>query len=187
MRNRDDYTPGPAAGASVERDGDRWTLVLVRELRHAPEKVWAALTEPAQLSQWAPFDADRNLSTTGTVRLSTVGAPDAQPTESTVTRAEAPRLLEFGWGGNTMRWELEATATGTRLKLWHAIPRGYIAWGAAGWHICFDVLDALLSDATLGRIVGPDAMHFDWQRLNTEYAAQLGVESPSWSPKNASA
>jgi hypothetical protein len=53
--------------------------------------------------------------------------------------------------------------------------------GAAGWHICFDVLDRLLTGQPMGRIVGPDAMKFDgWQRLNAEYAKQFGVELPRW-------
>jgi hypothetical protein len=51
--------------------------------------------------------------------------------------------------------------------------------GAAGWHICFDVLDHLLSGTPLGRIVGPEAMKFaGWQRLHAEYAKQFGVETP---------
>jgi hypothetical protein len=31
---------------AVRKDGEKWTLVLVRELHHSPEKVWQALTEP---------------------------------------------------------------------------------------------------------------------------------------------
>jgi hypothetical protein len=47
--------------------------------------------------------------------------------------------------------------------------------GAAGWHICFDVLDRLLADRPMGRMVGPDAMKFGgWQRLHAEYAKQFG-------------
>ena len=38
---------------------------LVRELRDPPAMVWQALTDPAQLSEWAPFDADRNLAPWG--------------------------------------------------------------------------------------------------------------------------
>jgi hypothetical protein len=54
--------------------------------------------------------------------------------------------------------------------------------GAAGWHICFDVLDRLLSVTPIGRIVGGEAMKFGgWQRLNAEYA-KLGVETPGWPP-----
>src|SRR5207245_8037766 len=39
--------------------------------------------------------------------LSTVGTPTPQVSETTVKRAEAPRLLEYSWGGNDLRWELE--------------------------------------------------------------------------------
>ncbi|HVX96292.1 MAG TPA: SRPBCC family protein [Polyangia bacterium] len=181
MSNRDKYMPGPAAGAQVQKDGDEWTLVLTRDLRHPPAMVWQALTEPAQLAEWAPFDADRSLGAVGAVKLSTVGAPTPQVSETTVKRAEAPRVLEYTWGGNDLRWQLEPVGAGTRLTLWHNIDRGYIAWGAAGWHICFDVLDHLLAGEPLGRIVAGDAMKFGgWQRLNAEYAKQFGVESPTW-------
>ena len=53
--------------------------------------------------------------------------------------------------------------------------------GAAGWHICLDVLDHLLGGTPLGRMVGGDALKFSgWQRLNGEYAKQFGIEPPSW-------
>jgi len=150
--------------------------------------VWLALTEPAQLSEWAPFDADRSLAAVGPVKLSTAGTPTPQVSETTVKRAEAPRLLEFSWGGNDLRWELEAHGGGTRLTLWHGIDRRFIAWGAAGWHLCCDVLDRLLTGAPLGRLVGADALQLDgWQRLTQEYAEQFGIEPPGWpsSPSKA--
>ena len=108
MTDREQYAPGPASGAQVRKDGEKWTLILVRELRHPPAKVWQALTDPAHLSEWAPFDADRNLAAVGPVKLSTVAAPTPQVSENIVKRAEAPRLLEYNWGGNDIRWELEA-------------------------------------------------------------------------------
>ena len=138
MTDRERYTPGPASGAQIQKDGEKWTLILVRELRHSPEKVWQALTEQAHLREWAPFDIDGNLGTVGTVNLTWVGAPT--PLETRVTRADAPKMLEYG----ELRWELEALGGGTRLTLWHSIDRRFISWGAAGWHICFDVLDHLL-------------------------------------------
>jgi uncharacterized protein YndB with AHSA1/START domain len=182
MTYRDQYTPGPANVAQVRKEGEKWALVLTRELRHSPEKVWQALTEPAHLREWAPFEADGSLSTTGsTVKLTTVGAPGPHVTETKITRADAPNILEYGWGGNDMRWELEALGGGTRLTLWTSIDRRYIAMGAAGWHICFDVLDHLLSGTPIGRMAGPETLKFDgWQRLNGEYAKQFGVETPSW-------
>jgi uncharacterized protein YndB with AHSA1/START domain len=177
-----DYIPGPASGAQIQKDGDKWTLVLVRELRHSPEKVRQAITDPAHLREWAPFDADGSLGTAGsTVKLTTVGAPALHVTETKVTRAEAPKLLEYGWGGNDIRWELEPLGAGTRLTLWHNIDRRYIAMGAAGWHVALDVLDHLLSGTPIGRTVGPEAMKFSgFQRLHAEYAKQFGVEMPNW-------
>ena len=187
MTDRDQYTPGPASGAQVQKDGEKWTLILVRELRHSPEKVWQALTDPAHLREWAPFDADRSLGMAGTtVKLTTVGAPALRVTETTVRRADAPEVLEYNWGAQDIRWELEPLDGGTRLTLWHNINRGFISMGAAGWHIAFDVLDRLLNGTPISRIAGAEAMKFaGWQRLNTEYAQQFGVKAPNWPPQPA--
>ena len=180
MTDREQYTPGPASGAQVRKDGEKWTLILVRELRHSPEKVWQALTDPAQLREWAPFEADGNLGTAGnTVKLTWVRAP--KPQETIVTRADAPKVLEF----DDIRWELEAFDGGTRLTLWHNIDRRFMSWGAAGWHIAFDVLDRLLSGNPIDRIAGAEALKFGWQRLNAEYAKQFEVEIPNGPPKAA--
>jgi uncharacterized protein YndB with AHSA1/START domain len=187
MTSRETYAPGPARGAQIQKHGEKWTLILVRDLRHSPEKVWQALTDPAHLREWAPFEADGSLSIAGSaVKLTTVGAPTPRVTETTVTRAEAPKLLEYNWGGFDVRWELEPLSGGTRLTLWTNIGHRFISMGAAGWHICLDVLDHLLSGTPIGRMVGPDALKFGgWQRLNAEYAEQFGVEPPNWPPKAA--
>jgi len=82
--------------------------------------------------------------------------------------------------------ELEAFGDGTRLTLWANIARRFISMGAAGWRICFDVLDRLLCGTPIGRIAGGEAMKFGgWQRLNAEYAKQFGVEMPNWPPQSA--
>ena len=181
MMDREQYTPGPASGAQVRKDGEKWTLILVRELRHSPEKVWQALTDPAHLREWAPFVADGSLGTVGSkVNLTWVGTP--KPIETTVKRADAPKVLEYG----DIRWELEALGGGTRLTLWHSIDRRFISWGAAGWHICFDVLERLLAGEPMGRTAGAEAMNSEgWQRLNAEYAKQFGIETRGWPPNAA--
>src|SRR3981189_2364756 len=114
MTDREQYTPGPASGAQVRKDRlqndeDKWTLILVRELRHSPEKVWQALTDPAHLREWAPFDVDGSLGTVGTtVKLTTGGAPTPHVSDTRVMRADAPKVLEYNWGDKDIRWELEA-------------------------------------------------------------------------------
>lgn len=181
MVDRDPYIPGPAHGAQVRKgDGEKWTLILVRELRHPPEKVWRALTDPAHLREWAPFEADASLGRVGTVTLTWVGT--GRPLETRVKRADAPKLLEY----DDTRWELEPLGGGTRLTLWTNIDRRFVSMGAAGWHIAFDVLDRLLSGTPIGRIAGGDAMKFGgWQRLNAEYARQFAVQPAEWPPSSS--
>jgi uncharacterized protein YndB with AHSA1/START domain len=180
MNDREQYTPGPASGARVEKDGEKWTLILVRELRHSPEKVWQALIDPVQLREWAPFETDGSLGTVGTVNLTWLGTQAQVVTK--ISRADAPKLLEYG----NIRWELEALGGGTRLTLWSTIDRRFISMGAAGWHISLDVLDRLLGGNPISRIAGAEAMKFEgWQRLNAEYAKQFGVEVPNWPPRTA--
>ena len=174
MSDREQYTPGSASGAQARKQaGEKWTLILVRELRHSREKVWEALTDPAHLREWAPFEVDGSLGTVGTVKLTWMGTPT--PIETKVTRADAPRVLEYG----DNRWELEDLGDGTRLTLWSNIDRRFIAWGAAGWHIAFDVLDRLLRGTPIGRIAGADVMKFNaWHRLVAEYSKQFAMETP---------
>ena len=179
MSDRERYKPGPARLAQIRKGGEKWTLILARELRHPPEKVWQALTDPAHLREWAPFEVNGSLGTVGTVKLTWMGTPT--PIETRVTRADAPKVLEYG----DTRWELEAFGGGTRLTLWHNIDRRFIAWGAAGWHISLDVLERFLAGEPIGRIAGPEAMKFGWQRLVGEYAKQFRVETPNWPPKAA--
>ena len=179
MTEQPQYVPGPARGAQVRKEeGEKWTLILVRELRHPPEKVWQALTDPAHLREWAPFVVDGSLDTVGQkVSLTWVGA--SAPVETKVTRADAPSVLEY----DELRWELESVEGGTHLTLWHKIDRHFVSWGAAGWHISFDFLERYLADRPIGRIAGGDVMKSgDFQRLVAEYARQFGAEAPSWPP-----
>jgi len=84
-------------------------------------------------------------------------------------------LLEYTWGEDVLRWELEAIATGTRLALRHTLSdRSWASKVAAGWHICLDVADHLLAGAPVGRIVAEEAFEYDWARLAREYGERLG-------------
>jgi uncharacterized protein YndB with AHSA1/START domain len=172
------HQPGAPANVHAERDGERWTLVFVRELRHAPAKVWSALTDPEQLRAWAPFDADRDLGRTGAAKLTMASARGkaaaAPPLQITVHRAEPEALLEYDWGGDRLRWELAATPTGTRLTLRHTVnDRGMLSKVAAGWHICIDVAERSLAGAPVARIVGEDALQHGWDGLHEAYGKKL--------------
>jgi uncharacterized protein YndB with AHSA1/START domain len=178
---KDDYQPGRAGDAEIRRDGDRWTLVFVRELSHPPAKVWSALTDPANLSEWAPFDADRDLGSTGPVMLTMVGGTTDEPLESEVRHADAPHLLEYTWGDAVVRWELAPIESGTRLTLRQTLEDPtWLPKVAAGWHMCLDVAERAIAGHPIGRIVAGEAKRFGWERLNAEYAERFGVENTGW-------
>jgi uncharacterized protein YndB with AHSA1/START domain len=171
--------------ASVERhqETDGWTLVFVRELRHPPDKVWAALTEPAQLAEWSPFTSDRDLGTPGDATLTMIDGDVTQDLPANVMRAERPTVLEYSWGDDLLRWELAPAGAGTELTLRHTIAdREFAPKAAAGWHLCLDVMEHLLDGEPVGPIRGRDAMNHGWQELHDEYASVLDRSERSEAP-----
>ncbi|WP_247669375.1 SRPBCC domain-containing protein [Micromonospora sp. H61] len=119
--DRDAFRPSPPADVRAEPTDVGATLVFVRDLRHPPATVWAALTDPAQLAQWAPFLADRDLGHAGVAVLTLVDGETTQEDPATVRRAEPPHLLEYTWGDDLLRWELSPLGSGTRLTLRHTV------------------------------------------------------------------
>ncbi|WP_127125661.1 SRPBCC family protein [Georgenia sp. SYP-B2076] len=168
--------PGPLAEVAGRPEGGRWILVLVRDLRHPPAAVWAALTDPAQVSRWAPYTADRNLDAVGEATLTMLDGGSPVELPSSVRRAEAPRLLEYTWGTDLLRWELTPTDEGTRLTLSQTVEgRDWMSKVAAGWHLCLLVAERLLDGRPIAPIIGEDAMNYGWGALNEAYAEKLGV------------
>lgn len=172
--NRSDFEPGPLHEVQRQRSGDRWTLVFTRDLRHPPERVWAALTEPEQLREWSPFEADRGLGLVGDVMLTMIDGETRAETPASVTRVEPPALLEYVWGGDLLRWELAPIDGGTRLTLRHTVTdRDWVPKGAAGWHICLAVAELLLDGRPVGPIRGSRSREFGWDELQEAYARRL--------------
>jgi uncharacterized protein YndB with AHSA1/START domain len=174
--DRNTFEPGPLAEADCHASGDRWTLVFVRDLRHSPEKVWAALTEPARLREWSPYTADRDLGGVGDATLTMIDGDVSEDLPAFVRHAEPPTLLEYTSGDNVMRWELVATDHGTRLTLRHTVEdREWIPKVAAGWHLCLVVAEHLLDGHPIGPIRGEEALNYGWKELHDAYAAVVNA------------
>ncbi|KAE8765545.1 SRPBCC family protein [Georgenia thermotolerans] len=170
------FDPGPLLEVSGHQDGDRSTLVLRRPLAHPPGAVWAVLTDPELLGRWAPFTADRDLGSEGPATLTMIDAESRLDLPATVSAAQAPRLLEYTWGGDRMRWEVAPDDGGTCLTLAHTVEAPeWIPKVAAGWHLCLLVAEHLLDGAPIPPIVGEAAMGYGWQALADGYAGQLDV------------
>lgn len=168
------YDPGPLDTVACEPVGQRWTLVLTRQLRHPIDKVWEAVCDPEQLAVWSPFSASRRLDEIGEVDLRMI--PDGTPMPSHVLVVEPPHLLEHTWDVDVVRWQLEENDRGTLLVLRHTLDdRGIVPQVAAGWHVCLNAAEAMLEGHPLGPVQADNAKKFGWDRLNEGYAALLGV------------
>lgn len=179
--NRNTFEPGPLVEVDCRASDGGWTLVFVRALPHPPEKVWAALTEPAQLREWAPYTADRDLSSIGDTTLTMIDGDVAEDVPASVICAEPPTLLEYTLGTDLLRWELEAIASGTRLTLRHTVKdRDWVPKVAAGWHLCLLVAERLLDGQPIGPIRGENARNYGWDELHDAYAGKLAITGSGW-------
>ena len=95
---------------------DRSALTFQRRLAHSVERVWRAVTEPAELAHWFPSAMSGDLRPGGTL---TFEFPDGEmPTmQGEVIEVDPPRCLAFTWGDDVLRIELEPDADGCVLHL----------------------------------------------------------------------
>ena len=144
--------------------GARPCVRFERRLAAAPAAVWSALTDREQLRAWFPCDVE----VAGDEWA--VGAPITFrfPREvidmtlpGTVTAVQWQRLLEFSWGDETLRFELEPAGEGTRLVFLDCPSASTAARSAAGWEVC------------LARLAGEAPREDAWRALFDHYVAEF--------------
>src|SRR4051794_16833458 len=98
----------------LEQRGEQWQLCFVREIDHPPAKVWKALTEPDHVNAW--FPAEIHGERTAGAKLQFVFTNDEGPTlEGEMRIFDPPKVLEFTWDQEILRFELEPAGNGTVL------------------------------------------------------------------------
>jgi uncharacterized protein YndB with AHSA1/START domain len=151
-------------------------LRFTRHLAHPPEKLWRAITEPEHLEAWFPQKV--------VVEEWAVGAPlhfeHERVPEATfdgeVLAFEPQKTLEFTWGTDVIRLEIEPDGDGTKLTLLDTIDElGKAARDAAGWHVCLDRLEHHLD----GTPPGPSDA---WRKVNERYIERFGPEAATIGP-----
>jgi uncharacterized protein YndB with AHSA1/START domain len=163
---------------TLEPAGDRWRLRFTRRLTHDPETVWRAITEPDQLNAWFPDHLSGELVVGGELTFShdSAAIPDFH---GEVRAVEAPHLLEFTWGPDLLRFEIEPHDGGCTLTLLDTFDEvGKAARDAAGWHVCLDQLEITLN----GGVVSADSASQQWQSVHPGYVAAFGPEGSSIGP-----
>ncbi len=156
---------------TLERIGDRARLTYTRSLNHAPEKVWRALTESDDLAAWFPDGAPRGKFAEG--EALEFGEEGGTSFTGTVLTIDPPRVLEYLWGDDTLRFELRADGNGTVLTFTDTFDDyGKAARDGAGWHACVENLVHALD----GTAPPADGIAH-WRGLYAEYQEQLGPEA----------
>ena len=162
MTHRIPVTTDPADGTLQTRDG-RHVLRYERRLAHPIERVWAAVTDPAELRGWLA-EAEVDLAAGGRVRLRWLNTDDEGNTAiatGRVTALDPPRLVEYETEPHgVLRFELREEDDGTALTftVTTPAPADQVELARSGWHIHLEHL----ADALDGRPV-------DWPRWSEEH------------------
>jgi uncharacterized protein YndB with AHSA1/START domain len=153
---------GDTQGAvgEVQIAGEYATLVFKRILRHAPERVWDAITNPEELKgwlmcSWAKIDG----RTGGDIEM--VSGPAQYHSKGRILTWDPPHLFEYEWnvpavsempmGQNAVfRYELASQGDATLLTVTYRRLTAPVATGfAPGAHVLLDRLAAQLGKRPL--------------------------------------
>jgi uncharacterized protein YndB with AHSA1/START domain len=153
---------------SLQAREGRSVLRMERWLKHPPQKVWKAVTEPERLADWFPGNVTLDLRAGGALTFELDGDGDT----GTITDLDPPRLIAYTWGTDHLRWELHPEGEGTQLVLLHTFDdRAGAASFGAGWHTCIAYLDLAL-DGRAGADPGVDDIV-----LHERFVALFGLDA----------
>jgi uncharacterized protein YndB with AHSA1/START domain len=151
-----------------EQVGGRAVVRFERALRHAPDVVWRAITDPAELAHWFPSKVEGGWTPGSVLRFE---HEDGLEWQGEVKEYDEPRTVAFEWGEDLLVFELTETADGCLLRFTATMgAREKAARDAAGWHVCLDRLGAWLDAGS--EVVAPGGGATpEWRALYDGYAA----------------
>jgi uncharacterized protein YndB with AHSA1/START domain len=163
-------------GQLSRRDG-RLVIEFTRRLRHSPETVWRALTEPDHLAAWFPTTIDGERAAGAPLRFA-FRDMEAEPFDGEMLAFEPPSLMEFRWGDDILRFEVRPDGDGSVLSLTDRVEEaGKAARDGAGWHA---KLDLLAYEVDGGKPPWHEVDH--WRELWAAYIERFGPEASTIGP-----
>lgn len=161
-------TPEHPLGQIIRREGGVG-LRFEREMAHPPERVWRAITESDELRHWMPCDIVGPREPGAEVMVpfwddvtAKYSIEDPVLTGRIVTW-DPHRTFAWEWDDELLTFELEPTATGTRLTV--DVRLGSKGPGAdkvaAGYHVCLDQLMVLVATGTAPAFIDADPAPYE--------------------------
>ena len=150
---------------TLETIDGRPALRFERRLPHSVERVWRAVSEPAELERWFPAAADWTPAAGETF--------EAAGMTGEITEVDAPHRLVWTFNGEGYSFELSADDGGCRLVFTHVFDdRNLAAQTATGWDAYFSRLEPHLA----GDFVSEEQAHESWEEVHERYAERFGVD-----------
>ena len=132
--------------------------------------LWNHLTQPEKLQRWSPIVPDAPLTEVGS--RTSYERPGREGVRADVSVVIPPHELVHMWGADRLTWAISPEGHTLACTMELTQPE-YASMYAAGWQVCFGVLDALFAGEEQKRIVGMDAMDHGWRELQKQYVAEL--------------
>jgi len=142
----------------------RPALRIERHLKHPPELVWRAITEPEQLNAWYPIRAR-------SIDLRVGGRIEFEGMHAVVTQLDPPKVFAFSEhappemkreSDDLIHFELTPDGLGCRLVFTHVFDdRPAAASYASGWTVCLNALEALVHGDSEFRMERPSDEHHE--------------------------
>ncbi|HEX8632329.1 MAG TPA: SRPBCC domain-containing protein [Catenuloplanes sp.] len=150
---------------TMETIDGRPALRFERVLRHSVERVWRAVSVPAELERWFPAAADWTPAT-GEIF-------EAAGMTGEVTEVDPPHRLAWTFAGELYSFDLATHPDGCRLVFTHVIRDGTLAaQHAAGWESYLSRLEPHLAGGHLSE----EEAHGSWEDVHERYAERFGVD-----------
>lgn len=159
---------------------NRPALRFERRLSHPVDVVWRAITQPDELEHWFPSRVEVDELQPGAemvFRFENMPLDAPSTMAGRVTEFDPPRLFEFYWGGDHLRFELEPVAGSpdeSVLRLTVLLDeRDKAARDSAGWHVCLDRLGRQLGGEEPGGRENWRGLYEEYQRRGVPAGAPI--------------
>lgn len=150
--------------AEIVQTEQGYTASYERPIAHRPETVWAMLAENSKLKQWFPELRVEELRKGGFLSFD-MGSGSFE--KMNILEFERGEVLAFEWDEGQVRFEILPAQGGSKLGMVESFPRitQQTARDLAGWHVCFDVIEALLDGRQIDRKQEWEKEYVEYKRL----------------------